>query len=169
MPVLTAAVLAAFLGYAAAWYVGMVEGNFALLLFLATAVTGVYWVAERLWFLPRRREAAARMEAEAASRRASLAAQGITQTEWDAAHKREVDRIRAEMDAIRREVGFARSLADFLTAWRRAPASPCWVPAPPTCGFARRPACTPGGTLTWARCIRSLVGTGASRGSSGTS
>ncbi len=81
MPTLTAAVLAAFLGYAVAWYVGAVEGNFALLLFLATAVTGVYWVAERLWFLPRRREAAARMEAEAAARRASLSAQGITQTD----------------------------------------------------------------------------------------
>ncbi len=81
MPTLTAAVLAAFLGYAAAWYFGAVEGNFALLLFLATAVTGVYWVAERLWFLPRRREAAARMEAEAAARRASLSAQGITQVD----------------------------------------------------------------------------------------
>ncbi len=81
MPTLTAAVLAAFLGYAVAWYVGAVEGNFALLLFLATAVTGVYWVAERLWFLPRRREAAARMEAEAAARRASLSAQGITQVD----------------------------------------------------------------------------------------
>ncbi len=81
MPTLTAAVLAAFLGYAVAWYVGAVEGNFALLLFLATAVTGVYWVAERLWFLPRRREAAARMEAEAVARRASLSAQGITQVD----------------------------------------------------------------------------------------
>jgi signal peptidase I len=81
MPTLTAAVLAAFLGYAAAWYFGAVEGNFALLLFLATAVTGVYWVAERLWFLPRRREAAARIEAEAAARRASLSAQGITQVD----------------------------------------------------------------------------------------
>jgi signal peptidase I len=36
----------------------MVEGNFALLLFLATLVTGLYWLAERLYFLPRRRRAA---------------------------------------------------------------------------------------------------------------
>lgn len=77
MPVLTAAVLAAFVGYAGAWYLELVEGNFALLLFLATAVTGVYWVAERLYFLPRRRAAAAAIEAQAEERRASLSAQGI--------------------------------------------------------------------------------------------
>jgi signal peptidase I len=79
MPTLTAAVLAAFVGYAAAWYFELVEGNFALLLFLATVVTGLYWVAERLWFLPRRREAAAAMEAGVAQRKAQLSARGITQ------------------------------------------------------------------------------------------
>ena len=53
-------VLAAFAGYALApGTSAMVEGNFALLLFLATVVTGVYWLAERLYFLPRRRRAAA--------------------------------------------------------------------------------------------------------------
>ena len=78
---LTAAVLAAFAAYAGAWFLGLVEGNFALLLFLATVVTGVYWLAERFVFLPRRRAAAARMEADLAARRASLAAQGITQTD----------------------------------------------------------------------------------------
>ena len=77
MPFLTAAVLAAFVGYAAAWYFEYVEGNFALLLFLATVVTGLYWIAERLWFLPRRRRAAADLDAQVASRRASLAAQGV--------------------------------------------------------------------------------------------
>ncbi len=81
MPLITAVVLAAFVAYAASWYVGAIEGNFALLLFLATVVTGVYWLAERFWFLPRRREAAARLEAEAAARRASLSAQGITQVD----------------------------------------------------------------------------------------
>ncbi|MBE7941959.1 MULTISPECIES: signal peptidase I [Ramlibacter] len=81
MPLLTGAVLAAFVGYAGAWYFGLVEGNFALLLFLATLVTGLYWLAERFWFLPRRREAAARLEAEAASRRAQLQAQGISQVD----------------------------------------------------------------------------------------
>jgi signal peptidase I len=77
MPALTAAVLAAFVGYAAAWYLDVVEGNFALLLFLATVVTGLYWVAERLYFLPRRRRAAEALQAEADERRASLAAQGV--------------------------------------------------------------------------------------------
>ena len=52
MQALTAFVLAAFGGYAGSWYFGMVEGNFALLLFLATLVTGVYWLAERFHFLP---------------------------------------------------------------------------------------------------------------------
>ncbi len=77
MPFLTAAVLAAFVGYAGAWYFELVEGNFALLLFLATIVTGLYWVAERLWFLPRRRSAAAALERNAAARHADLAARGI--------------------------------------------------------------------------------------------
>ena len=77
MPFITAAVLAAFVGYAGAWYFELVEGNFALLLFLATIVTGLYWVAERLWYLPQRRRAAAELEARAAARNARLAAQGV--------------------------------------------------------------------------------------------
>ncbi len=89
MPVLTGLVLAAFAGYAGAWYLGMVEGNFALLLFLATVVTGLYWLAERLYFLPRRRKAAARLEATAAQRRADLAAKGITQVDGDVAQARQ--------------------------------------------------------------------------------
>jgi hypothetical protein len=59
---ITAAILAAFVGYIAAWYTGSIEGNFALLLFLATVVTGVYWLAERFYFWPRRRAAAAALE-----------------------------------------------------------------------------------------------------------
>src|SRR6188474_539458 len=90
MPFLTAAVLAAFVGYAGAWYFEMVEGNFALLLFLATVVTGVYWVAERLWFLPQRRRQAATLEAQHEERSAKLAAQGIkTTAEADVAEARE--------------------------------------------------------------------------------
>jgi signal peptidase I len=83
MPALTAAVLAAFVGYASAWYFGFVEGNFALLLFLATVVTGLYWLAERLYFLPQRRRAAAALEANAAQRRAGLEAKGIKQVDQD--------------------------------------------------------------------------------------
>jgi signal peptidase I len=33
--------------YAGAWYTGRIEGNFALLLFMAVVVTGMYWLAER--------------------------------------------------------------------------------------------------------------------------
>ena len=88
MPFLTAAILAAFVGYAGAWYFEMVEGNFALLLFLATAVTGVYWVAERLWYLPRRRRAAAELEANAGERSARLASQGVVADEPNVAEAR---------------------------------------------------------------------------------
>jgi signal peptidase I len=81
MQLLTSAVLAAFVSYAGAWYFGLLEGNFALLLFLAVVVTGVYWVAERLWFLPQRQQAAQAMQAQADQRKATLKAQGITQTD----------------------------------------------------------------------------------------
>jgi signal peptidase I len=79
MQVLTSFILAAFVGYAGAWYLGMVEGNFALLLFLATSVTGVYWVAERFYFLPQRQQAAQALETEALKRRDELAKLGIVQ------------------------------------------------------------------------------------------
>jgi signal peptidase I len=85
MQVLTSFILAAFVGYAGAWYLGMLEGNFALLLFLATVVTGAYWVAERWHFLPQRQKAAALLEAEAVRRRAELSKQGITQVDDDVA------------------------------------------------------------------------------------
>ncbi|MET0335352.1 MAG: signal peptidase I [Rhizobacter sp.] len=81
MPVLTAAILAAFVAYAGAWYLGRLEGNFALLLFLATLVTGLYWLAERFVFLPRRRRAVALLEEETVRRKQGLAAKGITQVD----------------------------------------------------------------------------------------
>ena len=77
---ITAAILAAFVGYIAAWYTGSIEGNFALLLFLATMVTGVYWLAERFYFWPRRRAAAAALEQAAVERRAELDRMGIAKT-----------------------------------------------------------------------------------------
>jgi signal peptidase I len=80
---LTAGVLAAFSGYAAAWYFGYVEGNFSLLLFLATVVTGVYWLAERFYFLPARQGAVVELEAQAQRRTAELNAQGINQVDGD--------------------------------------------------------------------------------------
>jgi len=81
MPLLTSIILAGFVGYIGAWYFGAVEGNFALLLFLATLVTGVYWLAERLYFLPRRRRAAAAYEHNLSERQAELARQGIQKTD----------------------------------------------------------------------------------------
>ncbi|KKI14180.1 signal peptidase [Comamonas thiooxydans] len=78
---ITAAILAAFVGYIAAWYTGSIEGNFALLLFLATVVTGVYWLAERFYFWPRRRAAAAVLEQAAVERRAELDRMGIAKTD----------------------------------------------------------------------------------------
>ena len=72
MQVITSLLLAAFAGYIGAWYFGALEGNFALLLFLATVVTGVYWLGERFYFLPQRRKAAQALEDAAVERRAEL-------------------------------------------------------------------------------------------------
>jgi signal peptidase I len=77
MQALTAIILAAFAGYVGSWYFGLLEGNFALLLFLATVVTGLYWVAERMYFLPARRKAADTLQAEDTRRRAELEQMGI--------------------------------------------------------------------------------------------
>jgi signal peptidase I len=81
MAFLTSLILAAFVGYIGAWYFGAVEGNFALLLFLATVITGLYWLAERLYFLPRRRKTAEALEISLAQRREELARQGISQVD----------------------------------------------------------------------------------------
>ncbi len=83
MQIITGIILALFGGYGAAWYLGWVEGNFALLLFMATVVTGLYWLAERFYFLPRRRQSAAMLEEEAIRRRADLAKMGIQQVDGD--------------------------------------------------------------------------------------
>ena len=80
----TAVVLGLFVGYAGAWYLGLVEGNFALLLFLATVVTGVYWVAEKLRFKPQRERAAQQLAEQHAQRMAELKRQGITKFDTDA-------------------------------------------------------------------------------------
>ncbi|MDO8283805.1 MAG: signal peptidase I [Rhodoferax sp.] len=85
MQAITSAVLAAFALYAGSWYLGLVEGNFALLLFLASVVTGVYWLAERYYFLPQREKAAATLEASDIQRRADLGKMGITQVDGDIA------------------------------------------------------------------------------------
>ncbi|MET1116640.1 MAG: signal peptidase I [Comamonas sp.] len=78
---ITAAILGAFLGYIGAWYMGFLQGNFSLLLFLATVVTGVYWIAERLYFWPRRRDAAMALEQSVLARRAELDLKGIAKVD----------------------------------------------------------------------------------------
>ena len=72
------ACLAAFLG---GWYLGKWTGNFSLLLFILTLVTFAYWLAERLYFAPRRRVAAASLDRQDASRREELARQGISKVD----------------------------------------------------------------------------------------
>ena len=84
MQTLTSLILAAFAGYIGAGYFGALEGNFALLLFLATVVTGAYWLGERFYFLPQRRKAAQAIEDAAVQRRAELDRMGIQKVDVDA-------------------------------------------------------------------------------------
>ena len=83
MPALTSFLLAAFVAYAGSWYFGMLEGNFALLLFLATVVTGIYWLGERFYFWPQRQKDAALLETESARRNQELTKLGISQIDGD--------------------------------------------------------------------------------------
>ena len=89
MPFLTALVLGGFVAYMAGWYFGAIEGNMALLLFMAVCVTGVYWIAEKFWFQPHRRKAAADFEIAQSQREASLAAKGVTGDNVNVAQTRE--------------------------------------------------------------------------------
>ena len=88
MSSVTAVVLAVFVGYGAAWYMGVVEGNFSLLLFLAAVVTGIYWLAERFYFLPQRRKAVSALDKSAAERRTELGKMGISQVDDNTAEAR---------------------------------------------------------------------------------
>jgi signal peptidase I len=76
--------LAGFLAiYLGGWYLGHWTGNFSLLLFVLTVVTLAYWLAERLYFAPKRRAAVAALDAQDQTRRAELARQGITRIDTD--------------------------------------------------------------------------------------
>ena len=88
MQALTSLILAGFAAYAGAWFLGRVDGNFALLLFLATVVTGFYWLAERFHFLPQRQRAAAELEIQAARRRVELDQMGVKQLDGDVAQSK---------------------------------------------------------------------------------
>ena len=81
MQILTSLVLAAFVAYAGSWYFGLQEGNFALLLFMATVVTGVYWLAERFYFLPQRQKAANNLQVQTDQLRTNLNQQGISKVD----------------------------------------------------------------------------------------
>ena len=82
---ITAVVLAAFVSYGASWYFGWVDGNFSLMLFLAALVTGVYWLAERFYFLPQRYKQVQALEEATAKRQNELAKMGITKVDTDTA------------------------------------------------------------------------------------
>jgi len=89
MPFITALVLAAFVAYAGAWFSGAVEGNFAFLLFMASSVTGVYWLAERFYFFPARQSAARQLQEADDKRRADLQSKGIARVDGDIAQATE--------------------------------------------------------------------------------
>ncbi|TXT37154.1 MAG: signal peptidase I [Comamonadaceae bacterium] len=83
MQAITSVILGSFAAYIGAWYFGAVEGNFALLLFLATVVTGIYWLAERFYFLPQRQKTAADLETQAIQRAEELGKLGIAKVDSD--------------------------------------------------------------------------------------
>ena len=89
MATLTAFVLAAFVSYAASWYFGMIEGNFALLMFMATVISGIYWIADRFYFFPQRMAAAEHLETEAAHRKTELDKLGIAKSDVDVTEAKE--------------------------------------------------------------------------------
>jgi len=78
MSYITAILLAALSGYIAIWYLGGLRGNFSLLMFVTVVVTGIYWLAERLYFLPSRRRAVQALEADVARRQTEAKGLGIT-------------------------------------------------------------------------------------------
>jgi signal peptidase I len=81
MQYVTAALFAALGVYGYMMYSGSVPSNFSALLMTITAVTGLYWLAERFYFLPQRKLAAQRFEDELTAKQAHLAQQGINQTD----------------------------------------------------------------------------------------
>jgi signal peptidase I len=89
MSALTAALYGALAVYLGGWFLGFWVGNFALLLFLLSVVTFVYWLAERLHFLPARQAAAAALAAQQAARREQLQQKGIAVVDDDLGQARD--------------------------------------------------------------------------------
>jgi signal peptidase I len=97
MQFITSLVLACFVGYAGSWYLGMHDGNFALLLFMAVVVTGCYWLAERFYFLPQRENAAQALQTASVARIEELTKMGISRVDGDLADVQAAqDKIRAQ-------------------------------------------------------------------------
>jgi len=89
MNILTAALYGVLIVYLGGWYLDMWFGNFALLLFVLSFVTGLYWLAERFKFRPAREAAARNLEVQDVARRAELAKMGIEKVDGDIAKARE--------------------------------------------------------------------------------
>jgi signal peptidase I len=85
MGILTALLYGALLVYLGGWFQDRWIGDFSLLLFLLTLVTFVYWLAERLYFKPKREAAAAQLDKQDAARRADLSRQGIAKVDGNVA------------------------------------------------------------------------------------
>jgi signal peptidase I len=86
MQFITSLILASFVGYAGSWYLGMHDGNFALLLFMAVVVTGCYWLAERFYFMPQREKAAQALQDATTARMTELTKMGISRVDGDLAN-----------------------------------------------------------------------------------
>ena len=78
---LTGALYACLIAYLVGWYLGHWSGNFALLLFVLTVATGIYWLAEIVYFRRRRERAARQIAAQYSARQQELARQGIKQAD----------------------------------------------------------------------------------------
>jgi signal peptidase I len=77
MAIITSLILALFVTYGLAWYTGFLQGNFAVVLFMAVLVSGLYWVAEKLYFLPNRKKKAQAIGLVQRQRMEKLQDQGI--------------------------------------------------------------------------------------------
>jgi len=77
MSALTGALYAALVIYLGGWLMDKWIGNFALLLLLLTVVTLAYWIAEKLFFRPRRLAAAKLLEEQILARRAEIRKMGM--------------------------------------------------------------------------------------------
>jgi signal peptidase I len=87
MQALTAFVLAAFCSYAGSWYLGYIEGNFALLMLIALIISGCYWLAEKFYFLPQRQLVASKLDAE--TLQMSMKKMGMDRADHDVNEARE--------------------------------------------------------------------------------